>query len=415
MFYKYKKCLLLLAVIVFLTVILLSINCFSIMSFPKEPIKWQWHADSAFTLCKAPAIGTDGNIYFTGGGMTDTGVSAKLFCVNPEGSMLWQSQELDTYKANSPVIGTDGTIYVVGWYKFYAFNQNGTLKWEWTTPESGNPYPHFGISGTTIGPDKTIYIYHSESGAYHRYIFALNSNGSIKWTKDLADPDIGNGAKALTVGKDGVLYTLQMPGGVGTLYAYNPDNGAIIWSLELNDNVKAGGFAIGSDGTIYIPTYYRLGKLIAVSPSGEIKWEYNIPDPGIPSIGPDGTIYVVGSSSYVDGDLYALTSKGTLKWNEGNAVESSNLAISSDGNIYGKLDFKHGLNFSIVTPYGFAICKLNIFAHAGSPAIGSDGTVYVCGSGVLTAIEGSAPLASSSWPRARGGNRSTGAYEKQKQ
>jgi hypothetical protein len=47
----------------------------------------------------------------------------------------------------------------------------------------------------------------------------------------------------------------------------------------------------------------------------------------------------------------------------------------------------------------------------GSPAIASDGTVIVTGGTTVTALRGSAALASSDWPRALNGNRNTGSAD----
>lgn len=381
-------------------------------------IKWQWSADSSVAgIGYTSAIGANGTIYVIAGS------PIKLFAISPTGSLLWSTQELDfsPYSMGDramsyPVIATDGTVYVVGYYKLYAFNSDGTLKWTWTTPENWDPYAHTQISGATLGPDGTIYTTHCGAGAYHRYLFALNPNGGMKWAKDLADPNIGNGAKALTVGKNGVLYALQYAyqasGRSWTLFAYNPDNGAVLWSVDLGGyDVNTGGLAIGSDGTIYVPSYSSGGRIFAVSPNGVKAWEYDgIPNPGIPSVGSDGTIYVVGASGYVDGDLYALTSSGALKWHKGNAFGSHSIAIAANGAICGSLVFIAGTSFAAVNSDGSAKWTLNIPAGSGSPAIASDGTIYVTTSspvGVI-AIHGSSPLAASSWPRARHDNRNTG-------
>ena len=381
-------------------------------------VKWQWTADAGVTgIGYTSAVGADGTIYVVAGS------PIKLFAISPAGSLLWSTQEMDfspysmgERAMNYPVIAADGTIYVVGYYKLYAFNPNGTQKWEWTTPENGDPYPHAQICCATLGPDGTIYIAHCGGGAYHRHLFAINPNGSIKWAKDLAEPNIGNGAKALTVGKNGVLYTLQyayQPSGRHwSLFAYNSDNGAVLWNVDLGGyDVNTNGFAIGSDGTIYVPSYSNGGRIFAISSNGAIVWEYDgIPTPGIPSIGSDSTIYVVGSSGYVDGDLYALTSSGVLKWHEGNTGGGKNVAVAADGTIYGSLIFAADTSFAAVNPDGSAKWTLNIPANSGSPAIASDGTIYVTTSdpvGVI-AIYGSSPLAASSWSRARHDNRNTG-------
>lgn len=373
-------------------------------------IKWQWETDSDAGICGTPAIGPDGNIYVTAGvgGMSYIWVAERLFCISPQGSMLWKSQELDHFAAgDSAIIGSDGTIYVVGYYKLYAFNPNGTLKWEWTTPEDGDPYPHAQICGVTLGADGTIYTSHCGAGSYHRYLFALNSDGSMKWARDLADPDIGNGMSRLTVGRDGVLYGQ----GDYSIYAFNPDNGAILWkSVGLETSIGA-GFAIGSDGTIYIAG--SMQGLIAMNSDGAIRWEWKEAAThwySIPSIGSDGTIY--GTSN----GLHALTSSGQLKWTASDgSTGTSAVAIASDGTIYSTLFHSYiGGRFTAVNPDGTIKWKLEIPSWGGSPAIGSDGTIYVTGGtkpGVLTAVYGSSPLASSPWPRSRHDNRNTGAYD----
>jgi len=375
-------------------------------------IKWQWETDSDVGISSTPAIGPDGNIYVTAavGGMSYLWIAERLFCISPQGSMLWKSQELDDFGAGDPVIGSDGTIYVVGYYTLYAFNPNGTLKWEWTTPEDGDPYPHAQICGPTLGPDGTIYTSHCGSGAYHRYLFAHNPDGSMKWARDLFDPDIGNGISRLTVGRDGVLYGQGTHWVNNCIYAFNPDNGALLWQSVGLETSIGGGFAIGSDGTIYIPG--SLQGLIAMNSDGTIRWEWKEATThwySIPSIGSDGTIY--GTSN----GLHALTSSGQLKWTtDAEAPNAPEMAIAADGTMYSTLYHSEiGLRFTAVNPDGSTKWMLEIPSGGGSPAIGSDGTIYVTGGlrpGVLTAVYGSSPLASSPWPRSRHDNRNTGAY-----
>ena len=372
-------------------------------------IKWPWKTDSDINICGTPAIGPDGNIYVTGGGGTVTWVPARLFCVSPEGSMLWKSQvQLDHSGASDPVIASDGTIYVVGYYKLYAFNPDGTLKWEWEL----EPDLHYQIAGLALGTDGTIYTGHCTG--YGGCVFAINPDGTLKW---------GNkyemyAFKAFTIGKNGDVYMeSQHYNGTHVLCALNPDNGAVLWSTELGSYVNQGGMAIGSDGTIYVPLY-GTKKLQALNPDGTKKWHYDFPGAsGIPSIGSDGTIYAATISNK---GLYALTSSGELKWTAGECI-APEVAIASDGTIYfcgsdpasRRIPGHERDNYIAVNPDGSIKWTLAIPAHAGSPAIGSDGTIYVTGGrfpGVLTAVYGSAPLASSPWPRSRHDNRNTGSY-----
>ena len=73
---------------------------------------------------------------------------------------------------SSPAIGEDGIIYVGSedTHKVFAINLDGTKKWEYST--GGTVY-----SSPAIGSDGTIYI-----GSNDRYLYALNPDGSLKWS-----------------------------------------------------------------------------------------------------------------------------------------------------------------------------------------------------------------------------------------
>ena len=71
-----------------------------------------------------------------------------------------------------------------------------------------------------------------------------------------------------------------------------------------------------------------------------------------PKIATDSTIYVVGTSGYVDGDLYALASSGTLKWRKGNASGGHSIAIAANGTIYGSLVSSAGTSLATVNSDG---------------------------------------------------------------
>ncbi len=372
---------------------------------PEGTIKWQLNLDYLYSTARDMAMGPDGTIYATAQSLIGP---AKLYAVTPDGTKKWEC-ELSTWWADYPVVGSDGTIYAISYAYVDAVSPNGTLQWEWAAD------PVSDINGLALGDDGTIYVGHHGSGAYYRKVFAINPNGTQKWSIELS----GSSHTGLTIGQNGEVYVSDANGESNyPLYAVDPDNGSVLWSVGLGDWVSIGGMAVGSDGSIYVPLPAGAGgKLVAISPNHTISWEYTLPiTPGIPSIGPDGTIYVIAGSGYVAGDLYALTSSGTLKWNAGGSPAGHSVAIASDGTIYFA-----GCNpgtepdFTAMNPDGSIKWTLDIPTSAGSPLIGSDGTIYVCGwsssmTPVLTAIYGSSPLASSSWPRARHDNSNTGRY-----
>jgi outer membrane protein assembly factor BamB len=144
-----------------------------------------------------------------------------------------------------------------------------------------------------------------------------------------------------------------------------------LWQLLLANYGCDSSPAIAPDGTIYQATFD--GKLVAITPQGEIKWTFKTPleIKSSPAIADDGTIYF-GSR---DRKLYAVTSQGKLKWTfpTGAWIDSSP-AIGADGTIYfGSWD----TNFYALNPDG---SKKWTFATGAivdsSPAIGADGTIY---------------------------------------
>jgi len=138
------------------------------------------------------------------------------------------------------------------------------------------------------------------------------NNGTRKWKTK-----VGGGTSPI-IGQDGTIYC-----GWDKLFAVNPD-GTVKWSLDLGSSCIEGGTPCTSaDGTIYFGTRIREtsgGYIIAVNPDGAEKWREKIANEWCwfaPVIGEDGTVYI-GSSTleYVRegavksyGYLYAFNEK----------------------------------------------------------------------------------------------------------
>jgi len=70
---------------------------------------------------------------------------------------------------SSPAIGTDGTVYIGSDdAKLYALNPDGTLKWTYTTGGS------IGYSSPAIGEDGTVYV-----GSQDTKLYAIRPDGSL--------------------------------------------------------------------------------------------------------------------------------------------------------------------------------------------------------------------------------------------
>jgi outer membrane protein assembly factor BamB len=152
-------------------------------------------------------------------------------------------------------------------------------------------------------------------------------------------------------------------------------------------------------------------RLVAVSSAGAVLWDRTVAGaPGAPTLGVDGTVYSV----ILNQGLTAFDpTDGSELWHSGDAPGLRGNAIASNGVIY------HGGSnigpafapFIATNNDGSIRWRANIPCSQGSPAIASDGMVIVTGGATVTALRGSAALASSDWPRALNGNRNTGSAD----
>ncbi len=144
-----------------------------------------------------------------------------------------------------------------------------------------------------------------------------------------------------------------------------------LWKVPLVNFDGESSPAVGADGTVYQATFD--GRLLAITPSGEIKWTFieGHEIKSSPAIADDGTIYFGAR----DRKLYAITPGGKLNWTfAAGAWIDSSPAIATNGTIYfGSWD----KNFYALKPDGllkWIFATDNIIVS--SPAIGADGTVY---------------------------------------
>ena len=265
-------------------------------------------------------------------------------------------------KTSSVVFSHDGnTMYISTSNSrgdVFAFDTwTGEIKW--TYPIDKVTYG----GGPMVGPDGVIYV-----GARDKKFRAINPDGSLKWSLDVA----GNvdGFPAIT--SDNKLYVVSN-GTVANLYAVNPNNGTVRWSKELEGNVGS-AVAVDRDGNVYVGTnsavwsYTEDGTFrwksssLTVTESGsfaingsvlyaglkgndgvaaldmetgDVKWKTLLADTDSfsPVVGPDGTIYYASRNRK---QVFAINPDGTKKW-ETAAVATfiyASPALSSDGKLY---------------------------------------------------------------------------------
>jgi outer membrane protein assembly factor BamB len=322
--------------------------------FPGGPSTLKWSFATGGPITSAPALGTDGSIYFSSR-------DHHVYALNPDGSLKW-SVNIGGW-GSSTTLGADGTIYV-GTYsrKLYAIAPDGSIKWSFDTVGSVYATPVLGVDGTIyVGSYKP-----STFGTDPAYFYAIYPNGTLKWSKPVP-ADI---RYAAAISKDGSIYVGTNEGVLlaydkngntklsayvspgmwlrppaidshGDVYVQSTNNAlyrvspiGLITKVTSLGPVVLSSPVIGNDGTIYTGGYNT--ELIAINPDGSIKWATPVSSTfarvnTTPAIGADGTIYVGAQ----DGKLHAVNPDGTLMWDyqAGNRI-SSNPSISNDGTVY---------------------------------------------------------------------------------
>jgi outer membrane protein assembly factor BamB len=321
-------------------------------------VKW-YVKEEKFYMEGSPVIDNNGTIY--------CGANS-LYAVNPNGTIKWKLKTGGII-CSAPAIGTDGTIYfgttMIGDGAFRAISPNGTIKWTY-------PVGNLVWGSPAITDDGTIYVY-----ANNKVLYALNHNGTLKWSYHVDAGYIAYSSPA--VGFDGTIYigSLGPNDDQGYVEAVYP-NGTMKWRYTVGTWVH-GSAAVADDGTVYVATDI---DLIALYPNnGSLKWTSALHDCTwtTPIIGPDGTIYVGSSQGYFN----AVNPDGTIKWRfpiSAGFWFGGSAALSSDGTVYfGTTSFMGGSGGFYAVDASNGEEKWNYTEcgwYESSPAIGKDGTVY---------------------------------------
>lgn len=285
----------------------LYVGCINgLMAFyPNGAVKWK-EGDIEVCYEYFPALASDGTLYI----FNDCD---QLYAVNSDGTKKWKinltrwNDSISVFTSSSLVIGSDGIVYFVGGGYvgkkegtfLFALNPNRTIKWIYLIEEEWSDFSSIAIDSQGI-----IYV-GTEDGVY-----VINPDGTLKWKTERIEF-----VYSLIIGKDALYLT---DGEV--IYALSLEDGNVKWEAEIPDPMELISLVLSSDGTIYVSSYawdeasgypYKYnGYLYAFSLKGELKWKFK-PDGGIwvaPTIGQDGTVYF----NSTDGYFYAVNGSGKL-------------------------------------------------------------------------------------------------------
>ena len=300
-------------------------------------------------VMSSSAIDYDGTIYIG---------SHNFYAIYPNGTAKWMYDTGGAIVASCPAIDDNGTIYIGTDVALYAINPDGILKW---THGASNIE-----SSPAISDNGTIYFADTDNWN----IEALYPNGTHKWTYHTNLVVQSSPA----IGLDGTIYCGSHD---GNIYALYPNNGTLKWKYDTGSWVH-GSPTIADDGTVYIGS--DNGYLYAFCPdNGTIKWCINVGSMrASPTLDDDGTLYF----GVWEKTFYAVYPNGTIKWsfNPGAHVWGSSAALSDDGTLYfGTCDLEWSGGVEIIALYtdGTVKWRKSLDTVFSSPAIGSDGTVYI--------------------------------------
>jgi outer membrane protein assembly factor BamB len=242
-------------------------------------------------------------------------------------------------------------------------------------------------SSPAISDDSTVYI-----GSFNNNLYAIDKEGNLKW--EFVTDSIIYSPPA--IGADGVIYFGSLD---GNLYALEDSvtYGKLRWQFPASGAIRS-PILIGAKGILYFKA--ESNKFYAVNPDGSERWVYN-PEGGVGNDGagvtlsPDSTtLYFIagtGSGPETRAEVYALDTSKTLLWTFDiggipfNYPADVSPLVDANGVIYvPTLDAP----FYAINPDGIEKwhTSFNVSTLRSTPALGSDGTIYVGSSTSLVAI-----------------------------
>ncbi|WP_305150768.1 PKD domain-containing protein [uncultured Duncaniella sp.] len=231
-----------------------------------------------------------------------------------------------------------------------------------------------------------------------------------RWTAVLGGGVKGGSSPALST--DGsALYMLRSLAGEdkAALVAYNTADGQMAWTLDLSEAMANNGASataqakdvfsspsVGADGTVYVvlrdlqsTTAQRGLYTLAVKPDGNVKWCTKVGASGnnlyaiTPGIDANGNIYVAHRTK----EIHKLSPSGTDTKFTGFGDITAGVTLSNNGTVFavGKgnvgifaVDANSGTNKWIYnSDFGGASDAFTGAMRSATPSVGADGTIYM--------------------------------------
>lgn len=400
--------------------------------------KSQWSYDvgsSTYIYYSSPALSADQQTIYIGTSKKvrdNSSLNDRLIAINSSGELKWEYALPNGEEVRSTPVVHDNKIYFIAdrktgefsksYSELFCLNEDGSLLWQRLISEN-SMMNSTGVSKVVVVDDKVVSV------MSHINVYNANSGEQLFNTavcseceeQNRLEPDqyinpIINSLNEVVFFANGKYQRLDLSN-------YSMEE-VTLTSLEGNDQVTSTP-ALDSNGNIYFGT--EGADVVAIDSSGHQLWRYTINKPSLhhapyfrssPVIDEaNGSIYI-GTKNNGDSKFIALDiSSGQLKWefDVSGDIYSSPL-IGDNGNIYfaSETNYLYALNKN-----GELSWKENLGGDVtwSSPTIDNQGMLYIgtmgngSGNGKLIKIKtGSSGLSTGIWSKIHANQQNTGSH-----
>ena len=223
-------------------------------------------APGASVFVWRPAVAPDGTIYVTTVSFTADGVDGRLYALNPDGSVKWQTElttstGLKVWASATPALDSGGNIYIA-WAHDRNFqsltaislDRNGAVRWRFEPAvelEVASHQEPVLVDGALYAAVDTGFQF--DDSSRRASIFALDpATGRLLWRWE--SPNLDSFLAGPAVGRDGHVYHASASNNLraasGYLYRIRP-NGVLDWSVDIGVGTKAPP-ALDAQNSVYL-------------------------------------------------------------------------------------------------------------------------------------------------------------------
>ena len=273
-------------------------------SNPDAQVAWRFHVPHDGDVTAPPVIGADGTIYFASNAIG----AGFVYAFNPDGTSKWQPptpgvnvtgevQLGNGVHNSSPTLSFDGQTVYFSTYdsRVWALNaQTGEVRWNVQVFPGPNGFRQSNFT-VVLAPDGRLFV-----GARDGLHVVTPNLANTDATQSLFFATAGRMESSPALASDGTLYFGASRGKKGTFYAVNSSNGQVKWSYQLYGRFQNNQAVLGADGTVYLgvgKTVYAFSHNGNGSGGAQILWTFPIPAGELrtgPVISSPGVLLIAG-------------------------------------------------------------------------------------------------------------------------